>query len=452
MDDLIHDQPFERALPNSSEAERAILGAVLLDNGLISQAIELLYSDDFYVPSHRKIFAAMARLFERGDEISAVLIGEELKKEHSLESVGGISFITNLAYGLPYSSNIAHYAKIVRGQSMLRNLIKVFSKHIQIALEGEEDPEIIVANAEKEVLALSMDNVQTGFLSVGDLATESIRTTQQTQQSGNHIIGVSTGFPDVDSLLLGYQKSDLIIVAARPGLGKTSYGLKNAYNGALNETEEISAFFSLEMPKEQCIMRILCSVAKVDTQRYQLGYLNTEEWGRLHNAKQTLQNMLLYVDESSGISPMQLKAKAMRLAAETKKNLKIIWVDYLQLMSGSKKRYNSKYEEVSDISKDLKNVAKELRTPLVALSQLSRAPENRTDRRPQLADLRDSGSIEQDAAVVKFIYRADVYRGPLETPDNTAEIIIAKNRNGRTGTKTLRFDPPSTSFESLFQE
>lgn len=448
----IRDATFEKALPNSSEAERAILGAILLDNSLVSQAVEQLRPEDFYVPSHRKIFAAMVKLFERGgSEINPVLIGEELKKENALEAVGGVSFITNLTYGLPHSTNIAHYAKVVRGKAMLRDLIKVSRKTIQAALEGEDEPDEILAGAEKDVFSLSLDNTQTGFHQVGDLANKSIQTTQQIQQSGHTIVGVSTGFADVDSLLLGMQKSDLIVIAARPSMGKTAYGLKMAYNAALGEQEEIVAFFSLEMPKEQCIMRILCSIAKIDTQRYQLGYLNAEEWDRINSVRSILQNMPLFIEESSGISPMQLKAKAMRLAAETGKKLKLIIADYLQLMSGSKKRYGSKYEEVSDISKDLKNSAKDLRVPLAALSQLSRAPETRTDHRPQLADLRDSGNIEQDAAVVKFIFRADQYRGPLETPDNTAEIIIAKNRNGRTGTKTLRFDAPSTCFENLYQ-
>ena len=451
MNHTFREETFERALPNSSEAERAILGAILLDNGLIAQAIEQLYSDDFYVPSHRRVFAVMVRLFERGSEINPVLIGEELKKENQLESVGGISFITNLTYGLPHSTNIAHYVKVVRGKSMLRQLVKVSSKTIQTALEGEEEPEDIIAAAEKDVFSISLESVQTGFSTVGSLATKSLQTVQQIQQSGHTLVGVSTGFSDVDSLLLGMQKSDMIVVAARPGVGKSSYGLKLAHNAAMGEQNDIVAFFSLEMPKEQCIMRVICSAAKVDTQRYQLGYLNAEEWDRLHHWRTELQNTSLFIDESSGISPSQMKAKAMRLSAETGKKLKIIFIDYLQLMTGTKKKYNSKYEEVSDISKDLKNTAKELRVPLVVLSQLNRGSESRTDHRPLLSDLRESGAIEQDAAVVKFIYRPDMYRGPLETPDNTAEIIVAKNRNGRTGTKVLRFDAPSTSFENLYQ-
>lgn len=450
--DFNKESSFERSLPNSSEAERAILGAILLDNGLIAQAIEVLYSDDFYVPSHRKIFAAMARLFERGDEIKPILIGEELKKENSLEAVGGVSFITNLTYGLPYSANIAHYTKIVRGKSMLRSLKKTLAKIDSEIDDGADQPDEIIAGAEKDILSLSLENVQTGFLSVGQLATESIRTTQQTQQSGNHIVGVSTGFLDLDSLLLGLQKSDMIIEAARPGVGKSSLGLKFAYNAALGEQEEIVIVFSMEMPKEQCIMRLLCSAAKVDTQRYQLGYLNAEEWDRLNDVKAVMQQMPLYIDNTSNLTPMQLKAKAMRIAAEKRKKIKFIFADYLQLMSGEKKRYESKQQEVTDISKGLRITAKELQVPLVLASQLNRASEGRTDHRPQLADLRESGALEQDSAVVMFIYRPDMYRGPLETPDNTAEIIVAKNRNGRTGTKTLRFDPPSTSFESLYND
>lgn len=449
--DPIRDSTFERALPNSSEAERAILGAILLVNTLMAQAVEQLTPENFYVPSHRKIFSAMMKLFEKGTEINPVLIGEELKKESHLESVGGVSFITNLTYGLPHSSNIAHYAKVVKGRAMLRDLIKVSLKTVHAAYEQEDEPDEILAGAEKDVFSLSLNNTQTGFHQVGDLANKSIQTTQQIQQSGHTLVGVSTGFADVDSLLLGMQKSDMIVVAARPGFGKTSFGLTLSYSASVQEQEEIVAVFSLEMPKEQCIMRILCSAAKVDTQRYQLGYLNADEWSRLNSVRTLLQNSPLFVEESSGINPVQLKAKAMRLSAEKGRKLKLIVVDYLQLMSGTKKRYDSRQQEISDISKDLKNLAKELRVPLVVLSQLNRSPESRTDHRPQLSDLRESGAIEQDSAVVIFIYRADMYRGPLETPDNTAEIIVAKNRNGRTGTKTLRFDAPSTSFENLYQ-
>lgn len=448
--DTARDSTFERALPNSSEAERAVLGAILLVNSLISQAIEQLRPEDFYVPSHRRIFIAMIALFERGAEINPILIGEELKKENALEAVGGVSFITNLTYGLPHSTNIVHYAKVVRGKSMLRNLIKTLSKGIQYALDEEDQPEEILAGIEKDIFDISYSsNKQEEFSTAADLATKSIQQAHYIQQSGHTLVGLSTGFADVDSLTLGLQKSDMIIIAARPGVGKTSMGLSLAHFNALQDKFVI--VFSLEMPKEQCIMRILCSAAKVDTQRYQLGYLNADEWSRLDNARAALQGKMLFINEGSGLSPTQIKAKAMRLEAEQKREVDLIVVDYLQLCSGSKKRYESDQQEVADISKDFKNMSKALRVPLVVLSQLSRAPENRTDHRPQLSDLRQSGGIEQDAAVVAFIFRGDLYRGPLETPDNTAEIIIAKNRNGRTGTKTLRFDAPSTSFANLYQ-
>src|SRR6266850_2000585 len=372
--DPIREQSFERALPNSSEAERAILGAVLLDNGLISQAIEQLRPEDFYVPSHRRIFVAMIGLFERGSEINPILIGEELKKENALESVGGISFISNLTYGLPHSTNITHYAKVVRGKSMLRQLIKAANKITQEALQEEDEPELILDHAEHAAI-----------------------------QAGA-VVGM----------------------------------------------------FSLEMSKEALVMRMLCSQGNIDAQRFRNGFLSRLEWAQIAKSLGTLADAKIFLDDTPGLTVLEMRAKSRRLAAEQKR-IDLIVVDYLQLMSGSAKRFESRQQEVSQISRELKGLAKELNVPLVALSQLSRAPESRSDHRPQLADLRESGALEQDADLVAFLYREDVYKTPEERqamPEekkNVAELILAKQRNGPTATIELRFVPSSMRFDNLYR-
>src|SRR5882724_7864596 len=454
--DPIRDQPFERALPNSSEAERAILGAVLLDNGLISQAIEQLRPEDFYVPSHRRIFVAMIGLFERGSEINPILIGEELKKENALESVGGISFISNLTYGLPHSTNITHYAKVVRGKSMLRSLIKAANKITQEALEEEDEPEIILDHAEHAIFELADERIRQGFTHVEPIARALLDKIQEMEGRQVVLTGLTTGFVELDEKTSGLQRSDLIIVAARPSMGKTSFALMLAQNAAI-ETGAVVGMFSLEMSKEALVMRMLCSQGNIDAQRFRNGFLSRAEWSQIAKSLGTLADTKIFLDDTPGISVLEMRAKARRLAAEQKR-LDLIIVDYLQLMSGSAKRFESRQQEVSQISRELKGLAKELNVPLVALSQLSRAPEARSDHRPQLADLRESGAIEQDADLVAFIYRAEQYKTPEERdslPDdqkNVAELIIAKQRNGPTGTVDLRFTPSSMRFDNLYRQ
>jgi replicative DNA helicase len=422
--DPIRDQPFERALPNSAEAERAILGAILLDNGLISQAIEQLRPEDFYVPSHRRIFVAMIMLFERGAEINPILIGEELKKENALEAVGGISFITNLTYGLPHSTNIAHYAKVVRGKSMLRQLAD--------------------------------ERIRQGFMHVKPIAEQLLEKVQEMEGRAAVLTGLTTGFADLDKMTSGLQPSDLIILAARPSMGKTSFALMLAENAAIS-AGAVVGMFSLEMSKESLVMRMLCSQGNIDAQRFRNGFLSRLEWAQIAKSLGVLADTKIFLDDTPGLSVLEMRAKARRLAAEQKK-LDLIIVDYLQLMSGSSKRVESRQQEVSQISRELKGLAKELNVPLVALSQLSRAPESRSDHRPQLADLRESGALEQDADVVAFIFREEQYKTPEERealPEdrkNVAELIIAKQRNGPTGTVDLRFTPSSMRFDNLYRE
>src|SRR5687767_1855283 len=446
----VAEQSLERALPNSAEAERAILGGIVLDNGLISQAIELIKPEDLYVPSHRRIFMAMIALFERGAEINPILIGEELKKENALESVGGISFITNLTYGLPHSSNIAHYAKVVRGKSMLRQLIRAANKITQEALEQEDEPEIILDHAEHAIFQLADERIRQGFVHVKPVAEQLLEKIQEMEGRAAVLTGLTTGYADLDKLTSGWQRQDLIIVAARPSMGKTSFALMLAENAAVHVPGAVVGIFSLEMSKEALVMRMLCSQANIDAQRFRNGFLSRPEWAQIAKSLGTLADAKIFLDDTAGISVLEMRAKARRLAAEQKR-LDLIVVDYLQLMSGSAKRVESRQQEVSQISRELKALAKELNVPLIALSQLSRAPENRTDHRPQLADLRESGAIEQDADVVAFIYREEVYNRSDENK-NIAELIVAKQRNGPTDTVYLAFLNQFAKFTDLERE
>ncbi|CAN5738481.1 replicative DNA helicase [soil metagenome] len=454
--DPVREQPLERALPNSAEAERAILGGVVLDNGLISQAIELLRPEDFYVPSHRRIFVAMIALFERGAEINPILIGEELKKENALESVGGISFITNLTYGLPHSSNIAHYAKVVRGKSMLRQLIKASNKITQEALEQEDEPEIILDHAEQAIFQLADERIRQGFVHVKPVAEQLLEKVQEMEGRAAVLTGLTTGFADLDKMTSGLQRQDLVIVAARPSMGKTSFALMLAENAAIH-AGAVVGIFSLEMSKEALVMRLLCSQGNIDAQRFRNGFLSRPEWAQIAKSLGILADSKIFLDDTAGISVLEMRAKTRRLAAEQKK-LDLVIVDYLQLMSGSAKRFESRQQEVSQISRELKALAKEMNVPVVALSQLSRAPESRSDHRPQLADLRESGALEQDADLVAFIYREEQYKTPEERNNlpedqkNVAELIVAKQRNGPTGTVDLRFTPSSMRFDNLYRE
>src|SRR2546426_1247018 len=371
--DPIREQSLERSLPHSAEAERAILGGVVLDNSLISQAIELLKAEDFYVPSHRRVFTAMIALFERGAEINPILIGEELKKENALESVGGISFITNLTYGLPHSTNIAHYARVVRGKSMLRQLIKAANKITQEALEQEDEPEIILDHAEQAIFQLADERIRQGFVHVKPIAEQLLEKIQEMEGRAAVLTGLTTGFADLDKLTSGLQRQDLIILAARPSMGKTSFALMLAQNAAIH-AGAVVGIFSLEMSKEALVMRMLCSQGNIDAQRFRNGFLSRPEWAQIAKSLGTLADTKIFLDDTPGITVLEMRAKARRLFAEQKR-LDLIVVDYLQLMSGSAKRVESRQQEVSQISRELKGLAKELNVPLVALSQLSRAPE-----------------------------------------------------------------------------
>lgn len=447
--DRSREQLLERPLPHSADAERAILGAILLDNSLVNQAIELLRPDDFYVRAHQHVFRAMINLSERGSEINPILLGEELRREGVLEQVGGVAFISELTYGLPHFTNVAAYAKVVKDKSILRQLVKVANKVTSEALEEEDEASIILDHAEQMIFALADERTRQGFSHIKPVADHLLEKVQEMAGRPVMLTGLTSGFNDLDQKTSGLQPSDLIIIAARPSMGKTAFCLNVAQNAAI-KAGAVVGIFSLEMSKESLVMRMLSSEARVDAHRFRTGYLSRDEWARLAGALGTLADAKIYVDDTPGISVLEMRAKARRLAAEQKR-LDLIVVDYLQLMSGGGRRTESRQQEVSQISRELKGLAKELNVPLIALSQLSRAAETRTDHRPQLSDLRESGAIEQDADVVGFIYREEYYNSTDENA-NKAEIIIAKQRNGPTGTVELAFIKEFTRFEDMWRE
>lgn len=439
---------IDRPLPASLDSERIILGSILLDNDLLSQAIELLEVDDFYSPLHRRIYRAMMALFESGERVEPILVAEEIKKEGALDAIGGVTTISNLAYGLPHFADISQYAKVVKDKAMMRNLIRVCGQISNEALSEEEDAVDVIDNAERMIFALSDSRARQGFVPVKSVAANVLKKVQDYANRDTHALtGLATGFRDLDAQTSGLQKTDLIIVAARPSMGKTAFCLTLAQNAALQE-KAVVAVFSLEMSREQLVMRMLSSEARIDAQRFRTGFISRDEWPRLADAIASLSESKIFIDDTPGISVLEMRAKARRLLSEQKK-LDLIVVDYLQLMSGSK-RSESRQQEVSQISRDLKALAKELEVPIVALSQLSRAPEMRNPPKPLMSDLRESGSIEQDADVVAFIFREDYYN---QTDENAglAELIIAKQRNGPTGTVNLAFLKEFTRFENLYR-
>jgi replicative DNA helicase len=446
--DSSRDQMLERPLPHSAEAERAILGAVILDNAVVNQAIELLRPEDFYTRAHQFVFRAMIGLSERGSEINPILLGEELRREGVLEQTGGIAFISELTYGLPHFANVAAYAKVVKDKSLMRQLVKVANKITSEALEEEDEAQVVLDHAEQMIFALADERTRQGFSHVKPVADQILEKVQEMAGRPVMLTGLTTGFNDLDQKTSGLQPSDLIIIAARPSMGKTAFCLNIAQNAAI-KAGAVVGVFSLEMSKESLVMRMLCSEARVDAHRFRSGYLSRDEWARLAGSLGSLSDAKIFVDDTPGISVLEMRAKARRLAAEQRR-LDLIIVDYLQLMSGSNRRVESRQQEVSQISRELKGLAKELNVPLIALSQLSRAAETRTDHRPQLSDLRESGAIEQDADVVGFIYREEYYNQTEENA-NKAEIIIAKQRNGPTGTVELAFIKEFTRFEDMWR-
>lgn len=444
------DLSLEKTLPHNLEAECAVLGAILLDDSALLTVFETLKSQDFYLDSHRKVFEKMIHLMNNSRPIDMVTLKEELQRANELESVGGAAYLASLTDGLPRAMNIEHYAQIVKEKSTLRRIIQISNEAMTRSYQDEESAEEILHLVEKGVFDIANQQFHSSFSPITPIVDDVYKHIEELFNKKAPVTGLETGFVDLDRMTAGLHSSDLIIVAARPGLGKTSLCLNIAQQTAIRNNKCVG-IFSLEMSKEQLVKRLLCSEARIDAHRINTGFLNKEDWNRLSRASGDLSETKIFIDDTASINVTELRSKARRLSLEH--GLDLLIVDYLQLMSGSTLRYENRTQEISQISRGLKAIAKELNVPLIAVSQLSRAIESRhgEHRRPQLSDLRESGSIEQDADVVMFIYREDMIN-PTEENSGLAELIIGKQRNGPTGTIQLAFSRQFTRFDSLYQE
>ena len=442
----------ERPIPWSPEAEQAVLGAMLLDQDAALKAVELLLDDAFYKEAHRRLFRAMSSLLERNDALDPVVLRDELERRDDLEAVGGIDYIAVLLDVVPTAANVEFHARIVKEKATLRRLIDVGTGIVQASYEGREGVGDLLDQAEQKIFEVSFQRGTQEVVRIKELMWDAMERIEARHRGDESIHGVASGFQDLDDMTNGFQKSDLIIVAARPSMGKTSFSLDIAANAAIDAQVPV-VIFSLEMSREQLVERLLSSESFVDLQRLRTGRLKDEDFPRLSGAAGRLGGAKIWIDDTPAMPLLQLRSKARRMKAEH--DIGLIIVDYMQLMQGPDSE--SRQQEISFISRSLKALARELRVPLVALSQLSRAPEQRGgDRRPLLSDLRDSGAIEQDADLVMFLYRAEMYAGQLseqalEGKEGTAELILAKHRNGPTGTITLAFNKTCTRFDSYSQ-
>jgi replicative DNA helicase len=438
------DAATDRILPHNLDAERAVLGAVLLHGDTIHEALELIDAEDFYRDAHRRIFDKMVRLLERAQAIDFITLKDELGRTGELDTVGGPAYVASLVDGLPHGTNVGEYARIVKEKSTLRNLIFSANKILATAYEAEQDAGEILDAAEQSIFAIAEDSIRGGFVSMRDLATSSFAAVEQAHARKQLVTGVPTGFVELDEMMAGLQPSDLIIIAARPSMGKTSLALNIAQHVGV-KTDMTVGFFSLEMSKEQLFLRMLTSEAGIDSHRLRTGFLGERDWPKLTSALATLGEARVFIDDSASIGVLEMRAKARRLSSEH--GLHLLVIDYLQLMQG-RGRFENRVTELASISRGLKALAKELNIPIIALSQLSRAPEARPGRRPQLSDLRESGALEQDADVVILIWREDMYE-PTEENQGVAELLVAKQRNGPTGSVKLAFIKEFTRFENL---
>ena len=435
-------------LPANVEAERSILGAILLDNFAYNQAAEHLRTDDFSLDSHRRIYARMVDLAESSRPIDMITLIEELERHKDLQAIGDVGYVSSLIEGVPERPSIEHYVKIVRDKALLRGLISAANTAIARASEQSDAADEILSDSEAAIFQLSEKRIGRGFMGVQEIVRESFGSVDALLQRGQRITGLATHYSDLDEMTSGLQRSDLVIIAARPSMGKTAFAMNIAENAAI-EDQQVVGVFSLEMSREALLMRLLCSQARVDAHKMRTGSLWQDDMKKVVRAMEQLAHAPIYIDDTPGISISEMRAKARRLK-QSQGRLDLIIVDYLQLMSGGGKRFENRTQEVSAISRGLKALAKELSVPVIALSQLSRAPESRGgDHRPQLADLRESGSIEQDADLVMFIFREEVYRQDDPELQGRAEIIISKQRNGPIGKIRMAFLKSCTRFETM---
>ena len=438
----------DRALPHNLEAEKCVLGAILINNEAFNQAAEVIDAHDFFRDAHRRIFDKMVGLSERSEPVDLVTLKDALARSNELDEVGGPAYIAGLTDGVPRSANVEYYARIVKEKSTLRRLIQSATDVLARAYDAEEDADDLLDHAEKSIFEIADDSKREGFIPLSALVGKGYETLEKLQQHRGLVTGVPTGFVDLDEMTSGFQKSDLVIVAARPSMGKTSLVLNMALHCGI-EAGKTVGIFSLEMSKEQLFMRMLTSEARVDAHRFRGGFLGEDDYARLVDAFGRLHEAKVFIDDSPGIGILEMRAKARRLKLEH--GLDMLVVDYLQLMQG-RGRFDNRQQELAAISRSMKILAKELDVPILALSQLSRAPEARGDHRPQLSDLRESGALEQDADVVIFIFREDMYAVDGERNPETeglAELIIGKQRNGPTGTVRVAFLKQFTRFENL---
>ncbi|MCA9736764.1 MAG: replicative DNA helicase [Gemmatimonadota bacterium] len=443
---------FDRRPPSSLEAEASVLGGMLIDPDSVTKVVEILNDAMFSREANRRLFRAMVRLFQTAQAIDVITVSEELKKTNELESAGGVQYLSELLDAVPTAANITYHARIVRDKAILRRLIEQASSIIQDAYEqGERAVEEILDEAESRIFQVAQSQEREGFVWIKEILWPAFEHIEHLQQSKSGITGVPSGFSDLDKMTSGLQAGDLIIVAARPSMGKTSWVLNVAQNAAIDHQVKVG-IFSLEMSKEQLVQRLLCAEGRIDLQKLRKGQLDADEYQRLAASAAHLNTAPIWIDDQAGISLLEMRAKARRLKAET--DLGLVVIDYLQLMSGGKRSEN-RQQEVSEISRGLKALAKELDVPVIALSQLSRAPEQRSGNRPQLSDLRESGSIEQDADIVMFLYREEYYliqAGELDRArdvEGQADLIVAKQRNGPTGRVELYFNKAYTRFDSV---
>src|SRR5712691_4586850 len=440
-------QSLERTLPHNVDAEKSVLGAILVNNENYYRVLEILRPEDFYLDAHRVIFRQMVELIERSRAIDLITIQEELVRASQLESAGGITYLASLLDGVPHLVNIDHYIEFISEKALLRQMVNAANKIMAECFDQAEPAEEILDRAEQSLFDLSEKRMRSGFVSVKDMELPATKLLEKLYTEREMITGVASGFRDLDRLTSGLQRGDLVILAARPSMGKTALVLNIAQHVALHKAEPVG-MFSLEMSKEQLLMRMLCAEARVDAHKVRTGYLTKDDFRKLIDSLGRTTQAPMYIDDSSSLTVMEMRAKCRRLKAE--RGLSLIIVDYLQLMSGYG-RVENRTQEISGISRGLKALAKELSIPVVALSQFSRAPEQRQgDHKPQLSDLRESGSLEQDADVVMFIYREEVYK-PSDENAVLAELIIAKQRNGPTGTVKLAFLREFTRFETLLE-
>jgi replicative DNA helicase len=446
------DHSLDRGMPASPDAERSILGGILLDNHLQNEAASVLRAEHFYLDSHRRIYGRMLDLSEVGKPIDIISLAEELSRHKELESVGGVAYLTSLTDSVPRRQSIEHYIRLVKDKALLRGLIHAANGMIANALDQEDEAAEVLDAAEADIFKLSEARIAQDLMPLKDIVRESFPGgLDALYEAGRRITGVETYYNDLDELTSGFQPSDLLIVAARPSMGKTALAINIAENVSIVGGKPV-AIFSLEMSREALLRRMLCSQSRVDSHKFRTGFLGKEDLDKIRNGLDALLQAPMYIDDTPGISLTELRAKARRMMRQH--GLGMVVVDYLQLMSATApggKRYENRTQEVSAISRGLKAIAKELKVPVVALSQLSRAPETRgtKDNEPKLSDLRESGSIEQDADVVMFIYRPEYYNRDDPTLENKAKVIIAKQRNGPTDTIQLAFIKQWTRFENL---